>query len=227
MRKCSLEKIFSDFLAEIGWYNVFIERAMLARHIVATQREKYEVLEAFVLKVHAAWSVFAENLFVGCLNRDASNYAGYFGLELPRNISKDQCRAMLQGLSYLNLRSVSEMKTWAKRILVPRYNPFGKISSRVDNLVEDFNTIRDCIAHRSASSRRKLDRMYRNRYRLRKCPTPGDFLFTTDRRTHQARFANYMNAFEHATVAMALHLDLKEPADAKAIRSSLVLPPAS
>jgi len=209
MKKASVEKTFSQYIYWLVWYTEFLNKVYSAEHIVKTKEEKEEVVEAFLLRVHSLWEGFTEDLLIDCLNRDASMYAKYTGLKLPKHMTRPQCTALLLGLGYFDTRSVAELRRLAKNILVAKNNPFKAIPSDAAATIDDFSKIRNYAAHESLAAERTLMTMYKTRHNMKTFRYPGNFLLAWDKRTNQTRFGNYVDAFLEATTAMAKSLGLK------------------
>lgn len=209
MRKSLVEVTFENFYFQIYWHIDFLNKVFEAKRVVGDPYEKKELFEAFVFKVYANWNIFVEDLLIDCLNRDTSQYAQYMDIKLRKNLTRNQCKAMILGLtSYLDFRSVSEIKKIAKNILVPQNNPFIVIPKSASDKIDEFYKIRNYLAHYSILARRSLTNMYKRAYRLQRFREPGDFLHCFDRRTGQTRFGNYVHAFLEATDEMAQFLGI-------------------
>lgn len=203
MRKSSVEATFGRFFVWMDRYGDFINRVYKAKNVVGSQRDKKELFEAFVFKFHIVWEILVEELLIDCLNHDSSQYAKYMDMTLPKHATRNQCKAMIYGLKHLDFRSVSEVKTIARGILVPEHNPFVVIPKSNSNKIDEFYRIRNYLAHYSITARRSLGMIYRRRYGLQRFREPGDFLLCWDRKSGQTRFGNYVDAFVGAAEKMA------------------------
>lgn len=205
-----MEYTFGNFAMKMDWYYTFLQKVYLKNIEELHSEEKREIFEAFVLKVHVTWEKFVIKLLIDCLNRDSSQYAEYMGFKkLKKHLSRNQCEGILLGLGYLTFRDVSEIKAKAKKILVAQYNPFAHISNDNRDKINEFYNIRNFVVHESSVARRNLlNKVYKNRYRMRKfCPI-GDFLFRKERGTATPRLGNYINVFGTCAQEMAKFLGL-------------------
>lgn len=219
MGKHSLKTEFDKFFVLINTYTDLLLKIFEAKEVVIPPKKKREILteilpyekrqihEAFVLKIYVAWEVLVENIFVDCLSRDPSKYAEQKGLVLPQKLTKSICRGLISGLGYFDFKDTGDLKGKAKKVLVPKYNPFKMIPSDEGKKIDEFCAIRNYLAHYSDSSRQSLARMYKNMYRL-SFREPGDFFFDYDLKKRQIRFANYTNAFLKASDEMAIFLNV-------------------
>jgi hypothetical protein len=223
MLKSSLKRQFDTFFIRINQYTDLLLKVFEAKEVVIPPEKKKEILtevlpsekkqihEAFVLKIYVAWEVLVENVFVECLSRDPSKYAGYKGIKLAKRLTKDVCRGLISGLGYFDFKDTRDLKGKAKRVLATKYNPFAKIPPDAGNKIDEFCVIRNYLAHYSDSSRQSLARMYKNKYALT-FRQPGDFLFEMvefvelGKRAKQTRFANYSDGFIKAADEMAIFL---------------------
>lgn len=217
MGKYSLKAEFDRFFVLINEYTDLLLKIFEAKRVVIPPQKKKEILtvmlpsekkqihEAFVLKTYVAWEVLVENLFVECLSRDPSQYAKYKAIKLPKRLARDVCRGLISGLGYFDFKDTGDLKGKAKRVLVPKYNPFKMIPSDEAKKIDEFCVIRNYLAHYSDSSRQSLMRMYKDKYAL-PFREPGDFFFEFDKQNKQIRFANYTNAFLKAADEMAIFL---------------------
>ena len=179
-----------------------LDKIYNAQRVIAKLDEKREIFEAFVLKIHAIWEIFVEDLIVDCLNKDTSQYAEYMGIRLRKHLPRNQCKAMVLGMSYLDFRDVSDIKGKAKNILVSQYNPFAIIKNPALKRMNEFYCIRNYVAHYSEPARRSLWKIYKNVYNMRRFNEPGHFLIAWDKRTKQIRFDDYIDAFFDTSIEM-------------------------
>lgn len=217
MGKQSLKAEFDKFFVLINEYTDLLLKIFEAKEVVIPPEKKKEIYtevltsekkhihEAFVLKIYVAWEVLVENLFIECLSRDPSQYAKYKDIRLRKSLSRDVCRCLISGLGYFDFKDTGDLKGKAKRVLVPKYNPFKMIPSDEGKKIDEFCVIRNYLAHYSDSSRQSLMRMYKDKYNL-PFHEPGDFFFEFDKHKKQICFASYTNAFLKSVDEMAIFL---------------------
>lgn len=208
MKKASPETTIDIFLSNLYFYIELLNKIYTAKYIVSTSEEKEIIFESLLLRIHAHWETFIEDILIDCLNRDTSKYVEYTGFKLPKHVSRDLCSAILIGTKYLDFRSVGEVKKLANNILVDSYNPFKTISKTVAGKIDDFTKLRNYLSHQSFAAERTLMKMYKSRYKLQSFRSPGNFLLVWDKRTNQTRFGNYIDAFLEATDQIAKFLDV-------------------
>ena len=206
MRKGSLYLTFENFVGWLKWYDEFLGKIYHSRKVVRTSLEKTEIFEAFVPRIDAIWSIFVEELLTDCLNRDSSQYAKHTGTTLPRHLPRDQCKAMLVGLKYLDFKSTGDIKKLARDVLVAANNPFLMIPTSAAKRIDEFYKIRNYVTHYSKLSRRILMNMYQREYGMQRFQEPGKFLMAIDKSQGHIRFGNYVNAFIDAVYKMGLFL---------------------
>lgn len=143
----------------------FLKVKILYNNELFTIDEKKEILEAFLIKIIAEWDNFLEKSLVYLAKNDTSKLSEYLDLNLPAQISFDTCQAILNGLNYFDIRSTSNLKGIAKKILTDSNNPFQNIESLFCNRVDDLYVIRNYVAHKSKSSKRSLSTLYKKKNR--------------------------------------------------------------
>ncbi len=203
MKKSSAEVTFKNFLSNMLWDKEFLKRIEKARTVVRSVDEKRSVFEVFVFSVCANWEIMIEDLLVDCLNKDASEYRKYTGYEIPKNLTRDTCKAIIIGTRYLDYKSVGDIKGIANNILVPGCNPFHSIDSKSEGKIEDFYKIRNYLAHYSYLAERSLGKMYKNKFGLRTFRRPGEFLCAKDRKRKVCRMNIYIDNFIDTSKVMA------------------------
>jgi len=200
MRKTSLRLTFDEFDDTLTFYAGFVSRIVAAQRVIRFKYEKQELLEAFVLRLVTLWDVFAEDLLAACLNRDTSRYAQSRGLKLRKHLSADECQAMLTGLAYLDFKRVGEVQGVAKQVLV--LNPFNAIPKATAKKIDELMIMRNYLSHYSGKSKRALEKVYRDTYRMKTFREPGAFLWANTQRGGRIRFAVYIQALAEASAEM-------------------------
>jgi hypothetical protein len=209
IKKASVEVTFDNFFAWMNWYMELLDKIYNAKRVISKSEEKREIFEAFVLKIHATWEIFVEDLLVDCLNKDTTQYAEYMSIRrLRKHLPRNQCKAMVLGMGYLDFRDVSDIKGKANNILVSQHNPFALITNPALKKMNEFYCIRNYIAHYSATAKRSLWKIYKNTYKMKRFHEPGHFLMAWDRKMKQIRFDNYIIAFLDSAIEMAEFLGL-------------------
>lgn len=203
MNKSSVIVTFNTFFNCMDWYIKLLEKIYDAKKVISKKDEKRELFEAIALKILCTWENFVEDLLTDCLNKDTSQYAASVGVRgLRKHLPRTECRLLLFGMSYLTFRDASEIKSRARRILVPKCNPFGSIPRRTLNKINEFYTIRNYIAHQSSKARCALEAMYKNRYRMKRFCEPGKFLMAWDKKAKRLRLDGYIGFFFSAATRM-------------------------
>jgi len=157
--------------------------------------EASEIIEAFTIKTICDWEWYVEKMIYECLKDDTSQLANQLALTLPKSITKDECVAYLNGLAYFDLKSVSNLKSIARKILIESKNPFERISSEARNQIDDFYSLRNYVAHRSNKSKKTLIRTYK-KYNQDKFIEVGEFLLGKTRHDNRTiRFQDFGGAF--------------------------------
>ena len=140
------------------------------------------------------------------MSRDTSQYARDRSIDLPKHLSRKICTCLLTGLGFFDFRDVSDLKGKAKRILVPRNNPFRGIPRDHAKRIDEFRIMRNYIAHRSDTAKHRLKRVYTDAYGLERFREPGDFLLgriTGGPLSGEIRFAGFIDSFIKAADKMA------------------------
>lgn len=120
-------------------------------------------------------------------------------LKLPKHLTKDLCEAILVGPGYLDFKSVSDIKNFAKKVLPKDVNPFRLIRANpTAKRIDELYVMRNYLSHYSGKSRRALYRMYQHSWGLKNFRQPGDFLIAYSGK----RLFQYIDAFTGASKQM-------------------------
>ena len=206
----SIESAFNRFRGELEFYRLFLgEIVKPGASITQEDMEERVVFEALAVKVHASWEVFIRDIMIDCLSCDTAQHAKSMGATLPSPLPRDVCELMLTGTGILSMGDASKVRDTARQRLAPQYNPFKEISDSDVTSINEFQRIRNHIAHQSRHSMRGLEKVYRA-YEIDFSVSPGDFLATfvtihgTDERI--ARLGSYINSFSNASEEMYRYL---------------------
>ena len=202
MKKSSTDKSLDNFEWWMAEYFRFLNKVMAAKVVVKETHEKRELIEAFVLRVAAIWEVLVETLLIDCLNRDSTALAKHLGLPLDKHLKRPVCEAIVSGLNYFDFRNSGTLKKEAKKLLVPRHNPFQAIPKDAARKIDEFFVIRNYLAHYSSMARRSVMRIYRDSYGMQKFREPGHFLYASRGKRGQVRLGDYFDAFLEASTEM-------------------------
>ena len=202
MRKASFDKSHDEFENWLFWYRDFLAKIQEAKQVVSRKFEKLELLEAIILRCAVRWEDLVLNDMIISLNRDSSKYSNELGLRLRKHLTLSEAEVILVGHRYIDFRSVSEIKAFGKRYLLSRFNPFKVITNPWSDAIDEFLTMRNLLAHYSRKAWRTYRTMMRNRYRLKRIPEPGSFLFSTNPSTHYVRWSEYLGTFHKCSRAM-------------------------
>jgi len=149
-----------------------------------------------------------EDLMIDCLNKDTSGYAKYTGFKIDKHISRDTCKAIVIGTTFLDFKSVGHLKQMSKQILVQECNPFTKITTSYGKKIDEFFIIRNYLAHYSDAARRSLLSVYKDGYGMKRFVEPGVFLLAKDREEEMPRMGVYINNFKNTANAMGKFLGI-------------------
>lgn len=201
MRKADFRTNHREFDTWVMWYGDFLHRVLGAKRVVRTKFEKMELLEALVLRCAARWEVLVTRDIIVSLNRDSTAYASELDLRLRKHLSVDECKAILMGRSYIDFRSVREIKSFGKKYLVDVLNPFSAISKNAAKKIDEFATMRNLLAHYSDAAWRSFRAFMAKRYQYQRVPEPGAFLIRPVR-GDEYRWGVYLRAFLGASSDM-------------------------
>ena len=81
-----------------------------SKRVIRTVEEKRSIFEAFALRICALWEALVEEIMIGCLNIDTSQFVITTGYKLPRHITKDMSKAVLLGMTYLDFKNIGHHK---------------------------------------------------------------------------------------------------------------------
>lgn len=194
MRKADFSKNHIEFVTWILWYGDFIYRLVEAKRVVRTKYEKLELIEALVLRCAVRWENLVMEDIITSLNRDPSAYASALGLRLRKHLSRDECKAILQGHQYVDFRTVEEVKSFGKKYLTLQHNPFAGITKSDARKINEFLIIRNLLAHYSDYAWRSYNKFMENKYRYQRVPEPGAFLIS-GMRNGKYRWSEYLLTF--------------------------------
>ena len=208
--RSSIESGFARFLSELEFYRLFLYAIVTPEvRVTRAAMEKRMLLEALAVKVHASWEGFVRGLMVDCLSCDTAQYAQSMAVTVPEQPSRDLCELMLTGTGILRLGNASQLRGIARDLLMPAFNPFKEIGKADVSAINEFQTVRNHIAHQSRQSRRGMERVYQ-RSKLDPSLPPGDFLATSVNGHGSAdtapRLGIYLDAFLSAAETMEAHL---------------------
>ena len=198
--KSDLVKVFDNFFDQINWYTKLLEKSCKPLNIA----EKCEVYESFVLKICATWETFINDLFALCLKQDTSEYSKFLGVKLPRRPSVELCAVLISGCRHNEFNALVDK---ARKILTEVCNPFSKEALKGRKKIDDFFSIRNYVAHRSRAAKRRLRKVYQDRYHLERFQEPGRFLLLPAREgMEEIRFGEFIQVFISTANVMAQHL---------------------
>ena len=198
MKKASFRKNHKNLEKWIDWYGNFLEKYLY----ILSLPEQYELLEAFVLRIATRWEVLIiQDTIIG-LNHDSSKYSSEIGLDLKIHLTRDESEAILIGHRYIDFKGVGDVKSFAKKYLTDKFNPFKFIDNNISKKINQFFTIRNYLAHYSSFSKRKYKAMIIKDYKLRKTYEPGMFLLKIDKITKLYRWVEFIKVFLKASTLM-------------------------
>jgi len=204
MRKADFKKNHLEFERWIIWYGDFLKKLIEAKKVVTSDFEKMELVEALVLRCAVRWEVLIEDDIIASLNHDSSAYANNLGLRLRKHLTRDESEAMIIGHRYMDFKSVADVKKFAKKYLVPKYNPFEHIPSPNAEKIDEFMIFRNFLAHYSGYSKRAYRKMMVKKYSYTRVPEPGAFLIKVNPKTHAYRWSDYLVNFLRCSEKMRL-----------------------
>ena len=149
MKKSNFDINHIEFINWISWYGDFLQRLIESKRVVRTKFEKLELLEAFILRASVRWEVLVRNDIITSLNRDSSEYAKALNLKLRKHLSRDECKAILYGHRYLDFKGIDDLKSFGKKYLVQKFNPFEAIKKADAQKINEFLIMRNLLAHYS------------------------------------------------------------------------------
>jgi hypothetical protein len=208
MRKSTFETTLTDFHLNMNYDIDLLMKIETAKAVVKHKVDKRSIFEAFVFRICAYWEVLVEDLLIDCLNHDTSRYSEFTGFKLPKNISRETCKAVIIGIGYTDFKSVGQLKKMSKQMLVPEWNPFTTITASSVRKIDEFFKLRNYLAHYSDSARRALLDVYHNTYNMHKFVEPGIFLLARDRQEDMPRMGVYINHFKAVVNKMAEYLGI-------------------
>jgi len=211
MKKSSFVITFKEFVDYMLWDDYLLDRIEHARMVVKAIEVKRDIFDAFVFHICANWEILVETLLIDCLNWDTSRFKEFTGIEIPKNVTREICTAIVLGRGYFDFRSTDNLRQIANEMLVPQFNPFKEIPKSNGDKVDEFFKIRNYLAHYSDAARRSLKKVYRDNYGLKTFRAPGEFLLAKDRKTGLSRMTGYIKNFEDTARIMAKFLNVDMP----------------
>ena len=106
------------------------------------------------------------------------------------------------GHRYVDFRSVSDIKKFAKNYLSPAHNPFKAISAECTQKIDEFMTMRNVLAHYSDLAWRSYRHFMRDKYKYKRVPEPGEFLVRSNTSSGEYRWSEYLRAFLQCSIDM-------------------------
>lgn len=140
------------------------------------------MIEALVLRCAVRWERLVESDILASINRDSSGYSKKLGLSLRKHLTRDECEAIIIGHRYLDFKSVNDVKNFANKFLVKKYNPFVAITKDIEDKIDEFMLMRNLLTHYSSYTWRSYKQMMTKKYFYKKIPEPGAFLIKINRK---------------------------------------------
>jgi hypothetical protein len=200
MRKADLTKNHDWFEQEIIVYTNFLTRVRnpeLVKKGFLDKYDRYGIIESSIIHICAIWESFVEEELIDCLNLDCSKLAGYLRLDLPRDMNRDLCSAILIGDRYLDF-GIDNIKRRADQVLCDVNNPFKLMNKDTYDKIREVYTIRNYLSHLSRKSRLALLQTYKKSYGLSRLVRPGEFLLSNK----AERLIAYIESFLRASQQM-------------------------
>lgn len=174
-----------------------------------TSEEIELIEEAFLIKHIAEFEVLIQNLFAYCVAIDTSNLSEHLDLDLPKKIRFDNAYAIINGLNFFTITTTDELKGLAKKIIVEDNNPFKLLDKQTLNRIDEAYIIRNYVAHKSKRSKKRLLKMYKDKYQIDDFILPGAFLKQKDSNLlgNPYRADIYYGAFMYVSTFTWKHLD--------------------
>lgn len=163
-----------------------------------SQYEASQVVEAFAIKTLCDWEFYIERIIYECLKNDTTNLSKQLDLDLPKAISIDECTAYLNGLGYFDLKSCSNLRAIARKILVKENNPFDNLNKEAIKHIDDYYSLRNYIAHKSNKSKKSLLLVY-EKYQQTSFIEAGDFLLSKSTDSNVLKIQKFESSFWLAT----------------------------
>ena len=184
------------YMSRIHSLSEFIFGKILSlRNKLFSDFEASEVVEAFTIKMICDWEWYSERIICECLKNDTSMLSREIGLILPVTITTDECMAYLNGLGYFDLKSCSNLKSIAKKVLTKELNPFANIGNEAKNKIDDFYIFRNYVAHKSIKAKKALIKTY-EKYNQIDFQEVGEFLLNKEfEKDNLIRFQNFGGSF--------------------------------
>jgi len=127
----------------------------LASGVWLEQHWKVEWMATMLaVSAYSEWERFTEYLIYAHLCHDTSQLAATLGLNLPRQMSRDICEAMLTSRGYLEFRSTSDLIGYCRRWLVS--SPFDLLTAAQRQSIDQLRLLRNHIVHKSRHSEASL-----------------------------------------------------------------------
>lgn len=127
----------------------------LASGVWVNQQWKVDWMATMLaVSAYSEWERFTENLIYAHLCHDTSQLAATLGLNLPRQMSRDTCEAMLTSRGYLEFRSASDLIGYCRRWLVS--SPFELLTADQRQSIDRLRLLRNHIVHKSRHSEASL-----------------------------------------------------------------------
>jgi hypothetical protein len=197
MRKADLTHNHVPFDSAVSRYRAFMDKVIRAVRVLGDDQDKRDLAESILLRLTANWESFIDEHLVDCVNKDSTLLDTFFGVQIPKNPSKDLCHALIFGERYRDFRNFAEILSLSKRLLADESNPF-KAVSKAHHKIDEVYTIRNYLSHLSSVSKRSLMKMYKDKYDMTNFIEPGKFLLAYD----AAKLWAYFAAFEGASTDM-------------------------
>lgn len=199
MRKASLAKNHERFDGALERYTAFMDKIINAQRVISTPLEKRDIAESIILRLCANWEAFVDEHLIDCINVDDSKLSTFFNVKIPKHPGKELCQALLFGKNgYTDFKSFGDLKGFSKKILPDNSNPFLEITSTQGKRLDEVYKIRNYLSHYSISSKRALNKLYKDEYEMNRFLEPGQFLLAYKAK----RLWHYFDMFSDVSTKM-------------------------
>lgn len=194
MRKSDLLGNHRPFEQSVARYRSFTERILSAQRVIRGQMEKRDLTESVLLRLCANWERFVDGHLIDCVNRDPSKLPEFLGVRIPPHPTRGLCEGLLFGGGFKDFKSFGDLKGFSKKVLAEQSNPFLAVKYSHAAVIDNAFKIRNYLAHYSAVSRKSLDRVYKNKFKLKRFVEPGQFLTAYEGKRLWEVFDGFMGA---------------------------------
>jgi hypothetical protein len=166
-----------------------------------TEAEERWVFEMLAVNLVSEWTIYVEDVFYACINKDSSKLSETLDLELPAHLALPMCQALFATGRALSLSTGGDLMDFGAKYIGASH-PFKAIPSGTRNSLDDLGTIRNYVVHPTRVARNRYKKKVLTEAGFKNMIHPGTFLMRSNNKASKTRLDLYIDAAERAAHAI-------------------------